>query len=179
MILNEESPWKTIFIGNSDVGKTSIVRRFVFGDFCRSYNIRGEFNRKEIMVDNSPITLFLWHTTGQERFRALTLGYFRGSDIIIFVFDISQSNTLNDLERLMNDCYTRVPLGTPMFLCGNKIDLAKDPTIDEKLAILRKKFPPLPYFETSAKDDINITTLFEECCKYYLKLPQNIPVNLF
>ena len=90
-----------MIIGNSSVGKSSLMLRFSDDQFSDSYltTIGVDFRFKTIKIDNYNVKLQIWDTAGQERFRTITNAYYKGADGIVLVYDKSQSITFDDVEK--------------------------------------------------------------------------------
>ena len=161
----DELTFKIITIGNSGVGKTSIIRRFVFDKFnLNTISTVGLlFSFKDIIVkDNISIKLKIIDTGGQEKYRSLSKSYYKNADGVFFVFDLSDRNTFDEIQTWIN-LFQENNNGNekiPQFLIGNKCDLKKgiDINLINKFADKNK----LKYFETSAKDNISISEIFQK-----------------
>lgn len=153
---------KTVTIGQSTVGKTSIVCRLI-NDHCDE-KVMATVGASFMTYKHDNIKYSIWDTAGQERFRSLMPMYFRDAKIMIFVFDVSNMNTLNDLSiylpNLANiDNYS-------ILVIGNKIDLIDDEQLKEVIEKTREKLRESPIFPyifdkvfVSAKNGENFDTL--------------------
>ena len=152
---------KCVILGDSCVGKTSIMNRYSTGKFFeRSDTTLGAvFFTQKVKVDNNFIGIDFWDTAGQERYRSLLPMYLRGANIIIIVYDVNNIQSFNSLEYwvksidYLNDF--------KLFIVGNKSDL------DNKLTqITKDKFFNIKYdfyhLEVSAKNNDNIDELIKE-----------------
>jgi len=167
---------KIIILGDSGVGKTSLLVRYVKRQFSSSYKatIGADFLSKEVEVDNKIVTLQIWDTAGQERFQGLGNAFFRGADACVVVFDVTVESSFNRLGEWKEAFITQAALkdstNYPFLIIGNKID-------DEKNRVILKKRAEkwcsengnIPYFETSAKEAINVETAFVDLTKSALK----------
>ena len=97
--------FKIILIGEPGVGKTSIMSKFVTNEFQSIYSatIGVEFKIKEIYVNNSCARLKIWDTCGQEKFRAITRQYFKNSNGVFIVFDLTKKETIKRLNVWLKD----------------------------------------------------------------------------
>ena len=159
-------PLKLTLIGNSNVGKTSIIKRFTTnkydGDKTMS-TISVNCQDKKLKIDPfTELCMQIWDTAGQERFRAIARGYLRESNGIFVVFDLSDESSFDDLNLWMkeidnSDIDKKICV---KMLIGNKLD-ADNKVIDDETA---KKFAEennMKYLSVSAKDGVNIITMFE------------------
>jgi len=167
---------KIVILGDSGVGKTSLLVRYVKKQFNAAYKatIGADFLSKEVEVENKLVTLQIWDTAGQERFQGLGNAFFRGADACVIVFDVTVENSFNRLEEwreaFVSQAGLKDPANYPFMVIGNKID-------DEKNRVILKKrvekwsteHGNLPYYETSAKEAINVETAFQELTKIALK----------
>lgn len=92
---------KLIVLGDSGVGKTSLLNRYVRQEFSQNYRatIGADFLSKEITVDERHISLQLWDTAGQERFQSLGMAFYRGADCCMLVYDITNLKTFQSLPK--------------------------------------------------------------------------------
>lgn len=175
--------WKVVFLGESSVGKTSIITRYITGQFLRdNATIGAAFISHQLKISSEHIVqLEIWDTAGQERYRSLTTMYYRNTNVAIVVFDLSNFHidaTLNDIDIWIEKLYeyNNIPNNNNdklnIIIVGNKIDLLEEN--DDMLAIretmLRyldiKKNQDynnivLKYLEVSAKTGENVSNLFE------------------
>ena len=96
--------FKILTIGESGVGKTCILRRFVEDKFLKNHlaTIGIDFKTKNIIVDGVQVKLKIWDTAGQERFRNITNQYYKGADGIILVYDVTDRTSFEKIREWMN-----------------------------------------------------------------------------
>jgi small GTP-binding protein len=114
---------KIVFVGNSDVGKTTLVKRYandVFGDFGPTIGL--SHVTKEIIVDDKSIQMHMWDTAGQERYRSLVRAYYRRSHGCVIVFDVTNSSSFEGVKYWMEDILKKKDDKTEIFIVGNKSD---------------------------------------------------------
>lgn len=169
-------PLKITMIGSSYVGKTSILKRYLHNQFEKdstSATINVAFHNKKIKVD--PYTfadLKIWDTAGQEQYRALTKSYINGSNGILIVFDLTNEKSFNDLNSWMDEIKNAIDVNkVEMILVGNKSDLP-DQKVDKEQALKFAKDNNMDYQIVSAKDGINIESLFEKIGNDCVKILQ-------
>lgn len=133
----EKKTLKVILLGDSNVGKTSIIRRYTKNDFSVSTmaTVSGGLAVKEIEISKTKIELQIWDTAGQERFSSLSRLFFRNCHACIIVFDLSQPKTFDSVvnwKKLFVEygAYDEDKL-PPIFLVGNKLDLKKSSKVNE------------------------------------------------
>lgn len=157
---------KTVIIGDSGVGKTCILTRFTrnFFDETSQPTLGVEFLAKIHETQKHRIELQLWDTAGQELFRSVTRGYYRGSAIAYLVFDLTQHSSFDSLEKWRTDI-TEVALPNVItVLIGNKSDLAEErrQVTKEEIEAFAKNHK-MEYFEVSAKTGENIEKALTSC----------------
>jgi len=162
--------FKVVVIGDSGVGKSSIVARYTDDVFIEemSATIGVDFRVKTVNVGEKRVKLTIWDTAGQERFRTLTGSYYRGAQIALVVFDVTRHSTIESVEtwmREINDNFTHASI--VKVLVGNKID--KHPrTVEVEEAMELAKRHEMLYIETSAKTKTGIVDAFNSAVKQTL-----------
>lgn len=157
--------FKVIIIGDSGVGKTCILRKYVDNLFSTSFvtTIGVDFKVKIIRRGDKNIKLQIWDTAGQERFRTITTSYYRGTDAVILVYDVTDESSFESVEGWIHGMNSKVGSDAIKVLVANKIDnerLRKVPKHKgEKLA---QKYNMM-FFECSARssDSSGINIIFE------------------
>ncbi|KAF6776868.1 hypothetical protein AHF37_03713 [Paragonimus kellicotti] len=120
---------KVIIVGDSGVGKTSLMNQYVTRKFSNQYKatIGADFLTKETTVDDRVVTLQLWDTAGQERFQSLGVAFYRGADCCVLVYDVTMPNTFKTLDSWRDEfliqASPRDPENFPFVVIGNKCDL--------------------------------------------------------
>lgn len=164
--------FKIIILGESNVGKTSIIRKYKTDEFQDSIlaTIGVDTVTKIININNNSVLLNIWDTAGQERFFSITKSYYRNADAILLVFDLSVENTFKTVDRWYDNIKNETE-NVPLFLIGNKKDLISDSKyknfekkIKDKAAEKNMKF-----YYTSAKFGLNVEKIFEDIAKILLK----------
>ena len=166
--------YKIILVGDSGVGKTSILKKFINNEFNEDIKctINIDFFSKSIKIDKNLYTnLKIYDTAGQEKYRALIKNYYQGTDGIILVFDLTNENSFNKLKSWINEVSDNTEKAQ-IILVGNKADLIER-KIDEETAENFAKQRDIKYIETSAKEGTNILLLFEELALDINKKKQN------
>ena len=158
---------KIILVGNSSVGKTSIIHKFIDRNFEEQITatVATTFKAKKIKID--PFTeanLKIWDTAGQERYRSLTPNYIRGSNGVLIVFDLANKDSFNELDKWMEIIRDVIAENKiEKILVGNKSDLPEEEkVISNEMATKYADEHNMKYFSVSAKEGINIDLLFEQ-----------------
>ncbi|KAL9006788.1 MAG: hypothetical protein Q9188_000475 [Gyalolechia gomerana] len=160
---------KVIILGDSGVGKTSLMNQYVNKKFSASYKatIGADFLTKEVMVEDRLVTMQLWDTAGQERFQSLGVAFYRGADCCVLVYDVNNSKSFDTLDSWRDEFLVqaspRDPENFPFVVLGNKIDVEENKRmISAKRAMtFCSSKGNIPYFETSAKEAVNVEQAFE------------------
>ncbi|KAI8017648.1 hypothetical protein LOK49_LG04G01611 [Camellia lanceoleosa] len=161
---------KVIVLGDSGVGKTSLMNQYVYKKFSQQYKstIGADFVTKEVEIDGKPVTLQIWDTAGQERFQSLGAAFYRGADCCILVYDVNIAKSFETLQNWHDEFLNQVdptdPDTFPFVLIGNKIDVdgGNSRVVCEKTARewCASRENSMPYFETSAKEGYNVDDAF-------------------
>lgn len=163
---NDEIIFKIITLGNSGVGKTSILKRYIYNKFTFDImsTIGVSFAFKEVTLKNGVIVkLKLIDTTGQEKYKSLAQSYFKNADGVLFVFSLNDKETLDNLDYWVKSLEesNMANYFIAKYLVGNKNDL--EIKVNEELINNFKKCHNfLDYVSSSAKDDININKIFQD-----------------
>ena len=155
--------FNVILIGDANVGKTSILCKFINGTFSDNITstVNVEFKAKNLKIDkNLYAKLSIYDTAGQERFRALTRQYYHNANGVILVFDLTDEHSFAKLNGWIKDINENAG-NVEVILVGNKSDL-EDRKITKYTAEKYAKEKNVKYIETSAKEGTNILLLFEE-----------------
>ncbi|XP_052561022.1 ras-related protein Rab-18-B-like [Tympanuchus pallidicinctus] len=164
---------KLILIGDSAVGKSSLLLRFAEGSFEPSMKptICVDFKVKKMVVDGHTVQLAIWDTAGQERFRSLNPSYYRGTQGIVLVYDVTRKDTFTGLESWLNELeiYTTKSDAVKM-LVGNKTD-KPDREVERREGLQFAKKRSLLFVETSAKTEDGVQHAFEELVIKILQTP--------
>jgi len=165
---------KVIILGDSGVGKTSLMNQYVTQRFSNQYKatIGADFLTKETMVDERVATLQIWDTAGQERFQSLGVAFYRGADCCVLVYDVSMPNTFKTLDSWRDEfliqASPRDPENFPFVLIGNKIDLQNRAITEKRAKQWCAAKGNIPYFECSAKEATNVKQAFQAVARVAL-----------
>ena len=144
--------YKLLFLGESSVGKTSLLLRYIDDLFENSIPTVGiDVKYKYLTYDNKKIRLDIWDTAGQERFRGIAQNYFRGAHGIIFVFDITNKESFNKLKTWISDAKQKINPGTEMVVAENKVDLEERRVVSKEIIEEFREKNNIDIFSTSAK----------------------------
>ena len=159
--------FKVLLIGNSDVGKSSLILRYVDQIWNDVFvpTIGVDFKVKSLEIENKSIKLQIWDTAGQERFRNVISSYFKGAHGILLIFDITSRESFKELENWLGEVERNASPQILKILIGNKCDLVEERDIskDEGEAFAMRN--GMQYIETSAKINTNVNEAFEALAK--------------
>ncbi|KAJ2650596.1 hypothetical protein IWW40_002333 [Coemansia sp. RSA 1250] len=167
--------YKFVLLGESAVGKSSIVTRLTRNEF-NQYNestIGAAFMTKEVALDdNSTAVLRIWDTAGQERYKSLAPMYYRNAEGAVVVYDITQEESFNKAKAWISELQRQNETRTMIALVGNKTDLADKRTVSYEEGARYAGEVNALFFETSAQSGQNVSELFEQLAK---KIPRPEP----
>ncbi|CAB0036466.1 unnamed protein product [Trichogramma brassicae] len=164
---------KILMIGESNVGKSSILLRFTEDEFHDNIQntVGMDYKSKKMSIDGGTVKLAIWDTAGQERFRTLTPNYYRDGQGAILVFDVTDRTSFTKLDMWLTELhtYSNKPDIVKMVV-GNKIDLPnRQVTTEEGLQFARRH--QTLYIESSAKTADGIMCCFEELVQKIIQTP--------
>jgi len=168
---------KIIILGDSGVGKSSLMNQYVNKKFSSQYKatIGADFLTKEVTIEDKLVTLQIWDTAGQERFQSLGVAFYRGADACLLVYDITNEQSFDQLNSwrngFLNQANPKDPDNFPFVIIGNKIDRESERKVPKAKATqwCKSKGPkPIPNFETSAKEAVKVDAAFLEAVQMAL-----------
>ena len=162
---------KITLLGSTGVGKTCIIKRYTEGSFDENSpsTTGGSYSSKIITIDNLNLSLDLWDTAGQEKFRSLGRHFYKNAYIVCLVYDITNNDSFIDLkEKWYNDLKTFGEKYTVLAVVGSKSDCYESETVSEEEAREFAKSIGAIFMLTSAKNGNNIDVLFETLTRKYL-----------
>lgn len=154
--------FKLLLIGDSGVGKSCLLLRFADDTYTDSYisTIGVDFKIKTIELEGKTIKLQIWDTAGQERFRTITSSYYRGAHGIIVVYDVTDSETFNNVKQWLHEIDRYANENVNKLLVGNKCDLVQKRQVEYNHAAEFAGQLGIPFIETSAKTAANVEKAF-------------------
>ena len=158
---------KIMFIGNSSVGKTSIIKRYSKNIFSTSYisTLGIDFESKNINIDNKTINLQIWDTAGQEKYKVLSKNYYNNSNAFIIVYDITNLESFESVMNWIDQIKENAPENVKSILLGNKSDLEEKRKISEEEGKNLAKKINSNFYETSAQNGANIEKAIDNLVK--------------
>ena len=164
--------FKVLLIGNSDVGKSSLILRYVDQRWSDTFvpTIGVDFKIKTLMVDNKKIKMQIWDTAGQERFKTVISSYFKGSHGIFVIYDITNRESFKNLENWLIEIEKNASENVLKILIGNKNDLEEEREIKTEEGQAFANRNGLQFMETSAKMNVNVNEAFEALAKLMMQV---------
>ena len=169
----EGSGKKLVFIGDPGVGKTCIISRFLKGTFDAEQitTVGASYASKTIKISetNESLTLDVWDTAGQEKYRSLTRIFFQGAKLAILVYDITRKDSFENLKNVwLKELKDHADKNVVLGVAGNKSDLYEKEEVPEQEAREFAKSIGAIFCLTSAQSNSGIEELFEEMGKKFL-----------
>lgn len=171
--MSKSNTIKIILLGNQAVGKTSLLEQYVNTSYKPRYRatLGANFLTKKVCIDNVKYALQIWDTAGQELFRSLGTGFYRGSDGCVLVFDVTSTKTFESLESWKDEFLFQVGQNSefPFLVIGNKVDLIDNRVVSTLKAQKWCDENNLHYLECSAKNGNNVSEAFTNLIRKILE----------
>jgi Ras-related protein Rab-1A len=171
--------FKLLLIGDSGVGKSSIMLQYVDQTFTDTHvsTIGVDFKIITSTVNDKICKLQIWDTAGQERFKTITSSYYRGAHGIIVVYDTTNRESYDNVKIWLEEAH-RLVSGDPNFiLIGNKSDLSEKRKVSKEEAEEFATDNSIAFIETSAKTNVNVSNLFETLCVDMFRKKEKVILN--
>ena len=167
---------KIIILGDSGVGKTSLMNRYHSGKFSGQYKatIGADFLSKDLEIDGKNVTLQIWDTAGQERFQSLGVAFYRGADACLLVYDVTDPRSFENLHTWKSEFMqtTGGEQSFPFIVLGNKVDREEERRVQRSKAeqwCRMSGAAPLSHYKKSAKNAVNVDNAFLDAAVKALK----------
>ncbi|XP_059485374.1 ras-related protein Rab-3 isoform X2 [Neocloeon triangulifer] len=160
---NFDYMFKLLIIGNSSVGKTSFLFRYADDSFTSAFvsTVGIDFKVKTVFRHDKRVKLQIWDTAGQERYRTITTAYYRGAMGFILMYDITNEESFNSVQDWVTQIKTYSWDNAQVILVGNKCDMEDERVISFERGKQLAEQLGIEFFETSAKENINVKAVFE------------------
>ena len=161
-LMKEKYKFKIILVGDSGVGKTNLVKRFVYKTYNENTEatVGVEFFSNNYLINDILCKIELWDTAGQERYKSITSAYYKGASGAIIVYDVTNSPTFNNVERWLQEIKEFASRDIKIILVGNKTDLEKNRVISKEISKNKAADLNIPVIETSALNSSNVKEAF-------------------
>jgi small GTP-binding protein len=166
-------------LGDTFTGKTSLVLRFAEGyyrDSSRDATVGAEFMTKKVTVHGKTSKIQIWDTAGQEQFKKLASMYYKQSAAAIICYDASSPKTFDALKYWIDELQQNAPRGLVIAVCATKCDLVQNPDFSEAEQLAQSV--GALFFTTSAKDNTNVTSVFEKVTERVFQVEREDPDSI-
>lgn len=166
--------FKLVLLGETAVGKSSLVLRFVKGHFHehQESTIGAAFLTQTVCLEDCTVKFEIWDTAGQERYHSLAPMYYRGAQAAVVVYDITSQESFTRAKAWIKELQRQANPNIIIALTGNKVDLADKRAVDVDEAQTYADENELIFMETSAKTAANVSDVFLAIAR---KLPKDAP----
>eukprot|EP00477_Mikrocytos_mackini_P000654 GAHX01000701.1.p1 GENE.GAHX01000701.1~~GAHX01000701.1.p1 ORF type:complete len:220 (-),score=53.82 GAHX01000701.1:62-676(-) len=164
--------FKILIIGDSAVGKSSLLLRFADDEYRSSYisTIGVDFKVKTVDINDKKVKLQMWDTAGQERFRTITSAYYKGANGILLVFGYDDKDSFDHIKSWLEQIKSNASDDVQILLIGNKNDLnASEKKVTDEEAQHEADERGLKFISTSAAQDNNVEESFTEMAKIIME----------
>ncbi len=171
---------KLILVGDSGVGKTNILSKYLKNDFDpdAKATVGVEVSTKNIEIDNKRIKVQIWDTAGQERYKSITSTYYKGAKGAFIVYDITRKSTFDTIDKWIGDLKNNGDENMIVYLVGNKSDLNDMREVRKDEAMTKSEKFNIAFSETSALYGDNIHKIFQDLMeKVYINFYRNVNTN--
>ena len=176
---NYDLIFKIVLIGDSGVGKTNILSRYINNEFslATQSTVGVEFGSKIIKKNGKVIKLQIWDTAGQERYKSITSAYYKGSKGAFVVYDITRKTTYDNIDKWIGELKTNGSEDVLIMLVGNKSDLEDKREVITEEVEKKAQEQKLAFCETSALNGKNVEYAFEKLINEILKKVEKEKIN--
>lgn len=163
--------FKLVIIGDSSVGKTGILSRYLSKEFIENSKatVGVEFGGKKLLIQDHRVKVQIWDTAGQERYRSITNAYYKGAKGALIVYDISNKVSFENVEKWMKEVQVMGESDMYFILIGNKADLDDKREVSIEQGEEKAKNLGIAFMETSAKTSHNVDNVFNQTCEHIVK----------
>ena len=171
---NKKNCYKTVVLGETSVGKSSIGSQFTLGNFSnfQEPTIGAAFLKGAVDLNDVKINFEIWDTAGQERYHCLAPMYYRNAIFAVIVYDVTDHDTFSKAKQWVNEIKMRSNCEY-IIIVGNKIDLINHRKVSQDEADKYAKDNNLLFLETSAKTGYNINKIFTMLAENYQQKNKN------
>ena len=164
---NYDVLFKIVLIGDSFVGKTNIMSKYLKNEFHEDSKatVGVEFGAKKFDIDGKAVKAQIWDTAGQERYKAITTTYYKGAKGALIVYDITRKETFDSVDRWISELNNSGDKNMTMLLIGHKCDLDCQRQVTKEQGEEKAKAFKVAFLETSASSGENLDVAFEMIMK--------------
>ena len=169
--VKEDYKLKVVVVGDSGVGKTNLIKRFVTNTFSANSKatVGVEFISKSYRINDQVFKIEIWDTAGQERYKSNTAAYYKGAKGALIVYDTTQKTSFENIDKWMSEIKEKSSKDMKLMIIGNKIDLKDERQVETDEALAKAQTLEAPIMETSALDATNVKEAFYDLLKEMYK----------
>ena len=158
----ETYKFKVVVVGDSGVGKTNLIKRFVSNEFKSDSKatVGVEFLSKNFIINGEIFKIEIWDTAGQERYKSITTAYYKGAKGAMIVYDVTNQTSFDNVDKWYNEIKEKASKNINLIVIGNKNDLIDKKIINSESSIEKAKSFGIAIMETSALDASNVKEAF-------------------
>ena len=165
--MNPSKKIQLIIIGDGKVGKTSILRRYKDGTFTTHHliTIGVDYINADLVLNGELVSVKIWDTAGQERFHTITHTFYKQSQGVLLVYDVTDKESFSNITKWVNSIYEHADSNVVKYLIGNKCDMNDERVVSFEEGKKIAEANQMKFLETSAKENINIKECIESVSK--------------
>ena len=169
--VKEDYKLKVVVVGDSGVGKTNLIKRFVTNSFSANSKatVGVEFISKSYRINEQVFKIEIWDTAGQERYKSITAAYYKGAKGALIVYDTTSKVSFENIDKWMSEIKEKSSKDMKLMIIGNKIDLKDERQVQSNEAAEKAALLEAPIMETSALDATNVKEAFYDLLKEMYK----------
>ena len=174
----DECVYKVLLLGDTTVGKTCFLMKYTGKTFqdIHMATIGLDYRLKSMKLKSGKnIKLQIWDTAGQDRFRAITKNYYKGSHGIILIYDVTNIQTFENVKSWVNQIREEASTNVIIYIAANKIDMEEERKVSKEEGEKLAQELGFPFMETSAKSGVNINETFDDLVERIDKVYGNAP----
>ena len=160
--VKEEFKFKVVIVGDSGVGKTNLVKRFITDSFNKDSKatVGVEFMCKNYSINGKIFKIEMWDTAGQERYKSITAAYYKGAKGAMIVYDVTNKESFDNVDKWHNEIKEKASKTINIMMIGNKTDLTDSREVTSEMSKSKATALEIPVMETSALDASNVKEAF-------------------
>jgi Ras-related protein Rab-11A len=175
----EDYKLKVVVVGDSGVGKTNLIKRFINNTFTANSKatVGVEFISKSFSINDQIFKIEIWDTAGQERYKSITAAYYKGAKGALIVYDTTQKTSFENIDKWLSEIKEKSSKDMKLMIVGNKTDLKEERKVETNVALEKAKTLEVPIMEASALDGNNVKEAFHDLLKeMYKEIKQKIDI---
>ena len=169
--VKEEYKFKVVVVGDSGVGKTNLIKRFINDTFNKDSKatVGVEFLSKTYLINQEVFKIEIWDTAGQERYKSITAAYYKGAKGAMIVYDVTNQTSFDNVDNWANEIKEKAARNINLMIVGIKTDLTDKIVVTSEVATEKAKALEIPIMETSALDSTNVKEAFYQLLREMYK----------